>query len=139
MTGSVRGAMAAGLLLALAASPAMGSGPWWGGYGCGPSYYYYPYPMYVAPAWTYPVRPLAQPRPAGPSGTTVEPPMLSPVQRAPKVMESRHSGSASAGHTGEKKTTSDADRCRVGFWNVTGRDVTLIIDGQPRHLPRDRA
>src|SRR5262249_24991207 len=103
MAGSLRRGMLVGLLLALAAAPAAGSGPWWGGY-CGPSYYYYPYPMYVAPAWTYPMRPLAQPYPAPPSSaSTVEPPLHSPAQRAPKVMASRHVGGVAAGQTTEKK------------------------------------
>jgi hypothetical protein len=31
------------------------------------------------------------------------------------------------------------DRCRVGFWNLTGRDVTLTVDGKTWTLPRDRA
>jgi hypothetical protein len=28
---------------------------------------------------------------------------------------------------------------RVGFWNITGRDVTLSIDGRTRNLAKDRA
>ncbi len=31
------------------------------------------------------------------------------------------------------------DRCRVGFWNLTGRDVTLVVDGKSHTLARDRA
>jgi len=30
-------------------------------------------------------------------------------------------------------------RAKVGFWNITGADVTLTIDGQQRKLPKDRA
>lgn len=31
------------------------------------------------------------------------------------------------------------ERCRVGFWNLTGRDVTLVVDGKSHALARDRA
>jgi hypothetical protein len=30
-------------------------------------------------------------------------------------------------------------RAKVGFWNITGADVTLTVDGQQRKLPKDRA
>jgi len=30
-------------------------------------------------------------------------------------------------------------RCKVGFWNITGEDVSLTIDGQERKLPKNRA
>jgi hypothetical protein len=31
------------------------------------------------------------------------------------------------------------DLYRVGFWNLTGRDVTVKAGGQIHHLPRGRA
>ena len=31
------------------------------------------------------------------------------------------------------------DRCRVGFWNLSGRDVTLVIAGKALSLAKDRA
>ena len=34
--------------------------------------------------------------------------------------------------TGEKP---DANRCSVGFWNLTAQDLTLTVDGQKRTLP----
>src|SRR5262249_59198819 len=74
-----------------------------------------------------------------PSAGRAEPPLHSPGQRAPKVMESRHVGGVAAGQTPETKPVPETDRCKVGFWNVTGRDVTLTINGQARRLPRDRA
>jgi hypothetical protein len=35
--------------------------------------------------------------------------------------------------------STSKDRCRVGFWNLTGRDVTLTIDGKSWTLAKDRA
>jgi hypothetical protein len=31
------------------------------------------------------------------------------------------------------------DRCRVGFWNLSGKDVTLVVGGKTHSLARDRA
>lgn len=31
------------------------------------------------------------------------------------------------------------ERCRVGFWNLSGREVTLTIDGKTWTLPKDRS
>ena len=36
-------------------------------------------------------------------------------------------------------TEAAPGRCKVGFWNITGRDLTLTINGQARTLPKDRA
>lgn len=100
------------------------------------AYYYpatcWPVPVYcppVVPIAAYPVpSPYAQPRPAPPSGTP-EPPLEKSEQRAPKVSESRY---------GSNKADT-AEKLRVGFWNLTGRDVTLLIEGQKHTLPRNRA
>ena len=77
------------------------------------------------------VMPLAKPLPAPPS-TTTEPP-LNP-KRGPTISESRSHGGAQA-------QTADLPpgRCKVGFWNITGGEVTLTIDGQTRTLAKDRA
>jgi len=32
-----------------------------------------------------------------------------------------------------------ADRCAVGFWNLTGRDVTLSVDGKPQIIPQGKS
>ena len=54
-------------------------------------------------------------------------------KKGPTVTESR---SKSGGYAQEGAT---GDRCKVGFWNLTGRDVTLKIDGRPQVLAKNRA
>lgn len=34
---------------------------------------------------------------------------------------------------------ASSDVLKVGFWNFSGRDVTLTVDGKARTLPKDRA
>jgi hypothetical protein len=105
--------------------------------------YYYPghcwsVPVYCPPVVpVYPLAPVvalptpyAKPRAAPPSGTS-EPPLEKSDQRGPKVIESRYDGSATP--------ASVKDKLRVGFWNLTGRDVTLTIDGQRHTVARNRA
>lgn len=82
---------------------------------------------------TITVAPLAAPKSAPPSGKTAEPP-LDP-KRAPVIIESRSFGGAFL----PQGPAPSAGRCRVGFWNVTGRDVTLTVNGQARTLSKDRA
>lgn len=128
---------------------------WWlgwrfWGYGYyGPSYYSPTYYRYYAPAYSYcpsvPVYPTVQRIPrdsAAPaqrgaeelrSPTTKEPPASNPKQKGPTVTESRSLSRDFAG------ALSAADRCKVGFWNLTGRDITLRVDGQPRPLAKNRA
>jgi hypothetical protein len=141
MAGILRNGVVAGILVALAVSPVQSH--WW---GCYPSYRMTYYPVYPAPAYWLPAHPpclppmppaspYAQPRPAPPSGTT-EPSLQSPLERGPKVMESRWSGEVK---TAKAEDKAPAGLCRVGFWNITGRDVSLIIDGQTHRIPRDRA
>jgi hypothetical protein len=72
----------------------------------------------------------ATPRPAPPSSpSTGEPPLGSALKRAPTFNESR---------SGSKYPPMD-DRCQVGFWNISGRDLTLKVNGQSRLLLRNRA
>jgi len=87
-----------------------------------PSYGYYPY--YPACSTI-----LAPPKKTG----EINPGLGSTIKKGPTVTESR----SKTGGYAEAGTTKE--RCKVGFWNVTGRDVTLKIDGQPRLLPKDRA
>jgi hypothetical protein len=77
--------------------------------------------------------PLATPVPAPPSpaGQTNEPPLGSTSFKGPTISESRSQAATNPGLVKEK--------CKVGFWNLTGQDITLKVDGQPRLLPRDRA
>src|SRR5260221_14206177 len=84
--------------------------------------------------------PLAIPTAAPPS--TVEPPLIKRIEMpnadtgtkgspGPTVIEVRSMNSAITGLA--------KDRCRVGFWNLSGRDVTLVVDGKTRMVARDRA
>jgi hypothetical protein len=91
------------------------------------------------------VKNLAEPTPAPPSPspapgsptpvprlpTTAEPPTIQ--KRAPTVFEAR-SGARAA-----QAPEVSQERCKVGFWNVTGQDVTLTIDGKSRMLAKHRA
>jgi hypothetical protein len=85
--------------------------------------------------------PYAQPSAAPPStdvsprsrspGESNEPTLGSKTAQGPTITESRAEPPASTGPPREK--------CKVGFWNVSGRNITLTIDGQKRVLPRNRA
>lgn len=76
----------------------------------------------------------AVPIPPPPRQTT-EPPMEKKNDlRAPIINSTRSlGGSYSPGPTPASK-----ERCQVGFWNLTGRDVTLTIDGKSWPLPKNR-
>lgn len=88
-----------------------------------------PGPIQVRPV---PRDPLAVPSPAPPSMN--EPPLGSPPKRAPLVTESKWQAQQPA------LTDSAAkDRLLVGFWNLSGRDVTLKVDGQSRVIGKDKA
>jgi hypothetical protein len=108
--------------------------------------YYTPAPVYVASpvvcqpvAVVTPPRPLvyAVPTPAPPS-QTVEPPMKTAPRGAPKITESR-SSVVSEVSLNDSLEVGIADRCRVGFWNASDRDLRLSIDGQVHILPRNRS
>src|SRR6266545_1140904 len=99
--------------------------------------YYAPvWPVYTTPVVCPPAVTYAMPTAAPPS-QTIEPPLGAAAKKfAPTVTESR----TDTGPAMTPKVASPAvvERVQVGFWNVTGRDVTLIIDGQTRVLPRNR-
>ena len=92
-------------------------------------WYYYcpPTPMVLPVPATQPT--YARPTPAPPSQTP-EPPLQKMISdpRAPVVITTRSPSSM----------PSDKDRCRVGFWNLTNRDVTLTIDGKAWTVPANR-
>ncbi len=77
--------------------------------------------------------PQAEEKPVAPTPAAAPAPLVAPTpeKRAPAVTESRFPGNAT-------EPTTKA-RCRVGFWNLSGRDVTLTVDGQPRPLGKERA
>jgi hypothetical protein len=96
---------------------------------------YVPAPVAAAPA----PRPLyAEPRPAPPSGTA-EPP------KAPDAMPKAGVSGRESRKVADRffdsyfvagaARTPAADRCAVTFWNLSGRGLTLTIDGQDRTLP----
>jgi hypothetical protein len=116
-------------------------------------------PTYALPAYVQPLHcpvilplPMAQPTPAPPSGTpstrpmmeTKEPPLTNPMtpepkstKRAPAIIESRSLGGDYA--EGTTKVKGLGDRCKVGFWNVSGKDVRLRVGEREYNLARNRA
>jgi hypothetical protein len=113
-----------------------------------PAIYYSPQPAYpyayqhqcvpVMPAGHYPsygFQPYAQPRPA--PASTREPPTDKPAPpgRSPKITESRYAADTAT----DKQPPASKDHCKVGFWNLTGRDVSLLVDGQSHFLRKDHA
>ena len=161
MPGFARAGLSAALLLALLAGHAHAFGGRWtytASYSYPvyssayyPAYYSVPAVSYYVPAWPIYVAPAAVctptvivpapaaplyavPTPAPPS-QTVEPPAIKTRSNLPTVSES-YSGSAlktvQVGSAGK-------ERIQVGFWNVSGRDVTLTINGRAYFLPRNRS
>jgi hypothetical protein len=89
------------------------------------SYYYCPPPVTVLRlADTC----AAVPTPAPPS-QTLEPPL-----RAPVINSTRSLG----GSYDATPAPSAKDRCQVGFWNLSGRDVMLTIGGKTWALAKNR-
>ena len=129
-----------------------------------PAWSYTPVVPYYCPAPVIVPRPaLAVPTPAPPSRVlpavtvpqTVAPQTVVPQSTEPPVQKSTMppAGPGAGPAPAEKRapvitesrradTTASASsdgRCKVGFWNLTGRDVTVTVDGTPRPLPKDRA
>ena len=104
-------------------------------------YYYYcpPLPMVIpVPAATRPG--YAIPTPAPPSATGEPPLQKVPAKavndpRLPVIVTSHALGGSHL----PGAAPLPKDRCRVGFWNLSGRDVTLLIDGKAWKLSKDRA
>ncbi|MFO0965486.1 MAG: hypothetical protein U0793_07855 [Gemmataceae bacterium] len=125
-----------------------------------PAYPVYSY-SYGAPAYCYPAAtprvlpltpatapavPYAPTRPAPPSGETKEPPIgkktlgetkepplgkaSNTERRPPTIAESRAPVIAPVGAS---------DHCKVGFWNLTGKDVELNVAGKTLRLRKDQA
>jgi hypothetical protein len=153
----IQGVLAAGLLLLAAAETAQGFG------GRGMRVTTASYPVYVAPApvWLYvpaapvylpaqvacppaafavsaAVSPLATPTPAPPSQTS-EPPGGAAPKQAPKVSEWHSPAGDSGTPAGTSKSFSPRSLHRVGFWNVSDRDMTINVEGQAYALARGRA
>jgi hypothetical protein len=90
------------------------------------------YAVPAAPLVTVPA-PFAVPTAAPPSSgsQTAEPPLVQGTVKAPKVTESRFQG-------GTKVVKAEGHCCQVGFWNVSGRGLTLTIDGKKQVLARNQ-
>jgi hypothetical protein len=82
----------------------------------GPVYYYYPRVIAV---------PDALPTPAPPSSS-------SKGERAPVIITTRGLAASSAG-------TPTKERLKIGFWNLTGRDITVTVEGKTRTLAKNRS
>jgi hypothetical protein len=100
-----------------------------------------PVPLPAVPAPVAPAPPAlpryAEPRPAPPSGSTVEPP------RAPESMPKAGVNAQESRKAGDKFYDSyfvaggappAGERCAVMFWNLSGQGLTLTVDGQARPL-----
>ena len=98
-------------------------------YWVAPVYYYCPTGPIVIPVPDAPYMKYANPTAAPPSSTG-EPPLQKTTSNsaAPVIIATR-----------APLDKSGPDRCRVGFWNLTGRDVTLTVDGKSSTLPRNRS
>ena len=44
-----------------------------------------------------------------------------------------------ATHGASSAASPGKDRLKVGFWNLTGRDITLIVDGKTRTVEKNRS
>ena len=71
-----------------------------------------------------PEPPLAAPTAAPPSAGPI-----SPGKSQPEVSESR-SFYESFGVQSQSQDKLLPDHCTVGFWNLTGRDLTVLVEGQ---------
>jgi len=92
----------------------------------------------VAPGAPVPVQgapavPLAPPTAAPPSAGP-----LTPGKSQPEVTESR-SYYESFSVRPQSSDKPPGDHCAVGFWNLTGRDLTVSIAGQAHAVPRGKS
>ncbi len=152
MSRTLRGAVLA--LIIAAAGPSSTRADWWCYSGYSSSYAYPTYYYFVAPSSCCVVQPamaaspitgvrpgpasspLAQPKSAPPSQTK-EPPVSKKSVGPPTVIESKSmsfSDKATAGVEG----ADDNAVCRVGFWNITDRDVKLTVNGKAYTVSRNR-
>ena len=69
------------------------------------------------------------------------PPVLAPTRNRPPLAIpcAKDRPSPKLRSTAAAPIKNAGDRCKVGFWNLTGHAVSLKIDGQTRQLPRDQA
>ncbi len=117
-------------------------GLWWSpssysSYYYAPTYSYYCPPVTMAPLTVAPARGTIYAVPsAAPPSQTIEPPLQKPPMPSAKASDELRSPALVAASPAE---SSQNDRIRVGFWNLSGRDRTLTIAGKSWVVPQDRA
>jgi hypothetical protein len=116
---------------------------WWRG---GTMSNYCPVVVYVDPCPTYvplshqPI-PGPQPRQVPLAAPKAAPPSAGPIsadKNRPEVTESRSFYEAFK----VQPTISDKpalEQCALGFWNLTGRDVTVSVDGKTQVIPQGKS
>jgi hypothetical protein len=84
--------------------------------------------------------PYAVPYAAPPSSEPVLPrqPAVPSTREPPRVRESRYFGGRSLS-TAQVNEPPSVERCRVGFWNVSNRDLVLTINGERQAVPRRKS
>ena len=143
------GALGSAVALLLLPMPALGHGSGWGRNSMASSYS--PVMNFTDPCVIYlPVCPLPMqapgmvpgpmPRQAPLAAPSAAPPSSGPIPsgKGPAVSESR-SFYESFSVQPPSTDKPSADRCAVGFWNLTGRDVTLSVDGKPQIIPQGKS
>ncbi len=114
---------------------------------CPAGFYTYPSPVWVTPTAVIcppaaTPRPLAVPQPAPPS-TSAEPPLAKPQAPpakeggAPAVRESRYYDAYKVALIDSGRTPGE--RCSVGFWNLSERDLVLHVGGRSVALKRGKS
>ena len=102
-----------------------------------PAPYLCPAPVMLAPAKTSGA--YAQPQAAPPSPTKKEPPLEKKRPGRPTVSESQGLSQDNAKVVPVAVDGNGKEMCRVGFWNVSGRDVKLNVDGKAFVVLKDRS
>jgi len=108
--------------------------------------YFCPVVVYVDPCPVYVptgphVIPGPMPRQAPLAAPSAAPPSAGPISTGkgqPEVTESRSYYEA----FNVRPTSTDqvaGDRCALGFWNLTGRNVTVSVDGKPQVIPQGKS
>jgi hypothetical protein len=121
---------------------ANGFGGWRGGtmtYYCPVVVYVDPCPTFVPPGHQPILGP--QPRQVPLAAPSAAPPSAGPIpsdKSRPEVTESKSFYEA----FNVRPTSSDKpalEQCALGFWNFTGRDVTVSVDGKAQVIPQGKS
>jgi hypothetical protein len=107
------------------------------------SYYYAPMPVYGY-SWASPVQPCPLVSPGRvidlekPAVKPERKPTMPPTQGSANQESDRQPPAIIASPAGEPGKAISLDRCRVAFWNLSGRDVQLTVEGKSWTLARNR-